>query len=79
VTIEVGGLSDGFYVEDDGPGIPEQDPDHIFDEDYSGRGGTGIGSSIVEQVSQAHGWEVTVTDSTAGGARFEIRDVSQSS
>ena len=78
VTIEVGSLPDGFYVEDDGPGIPEQDRSRIFDEGYSGEGGTGLGLSIVERVIQAHGWEITVTDGVAGGARFEIRNVSHS-
>lgn len=38
-------------------------------------GGTGLGLSIVEDVVEAHGWEIHVSESTAGGARFEITDV----
>jgi signal transduction histidine kinase len=29
----------------------------------------------VNQVAEAHGWEVTVTESDTGGARFEITGV----
>jgi PAS domain S-box-containing protein len=73
VTVRVGELPDGVYVEDDGPGIPPDDREDVFDAGYSTTtGGTGFGLSIVEQVAAAHGWDVTVTDGTDGGARFEI-------
>lgn len=76
VTITVGELEDGFYIEDDGPGIPEADRDDVFEAGYSTTGdGTGFGLSIVEQVATAHGWEVRVTEGPTGGARFEIRGV----
>lgn len=76
VKIEVGLLEDGFYVEDDGPGIPESERDVVFDLGYSSAdGGTGFGLSIVKQIVEAHGWTVRVVDSPAGGARLEITDV----
>ena len=76
VRIEVGPLEDGFYVEDDGPGIPEAEMREIFDMGYStADDGTGLGLAIVMQVSEAHGWRIGVTDGEAGGARFEVRDV----
>jgi signal transduction histidine kinase len=76
VTITVGELDNGFYVEDDGPGIPEDEQDDVFEAGYSTSAeGTGFGLSIVKQVAQAHGWEVRVTDGSEGGARFEITGV----
>ena len=67
---------DGFYVEDDGPGIPEEKRDGVFDHGYTTRdGGTGFGLGIVESIAEAHGWTVTVGEGSDGGARFEVRGV----
>ena len=79
VTIRVGMLDDaeGFYVEDDGPGIPETEREHVFDMGYtSNEDGTGFGLNIVAEVVDAHDWEITVTEGDAGGARFEVTGVS---
>jgi PAS domain S-box-containing protein len=75
VTVTVEALDDGFYVADDGPGIPPGDRDVVFDPGYSTDSGTGFGLSIVRDIVDAHGWEVAVTESEDGGARFEITDV----
>lgn len=76
VTVTVGDFDDGFYVADDGSGIPEADRSDIFEPGYStGTDGTGFGLSIVNEIVEAYGWEIRVTDSTAGGARFEITGV----
>ncbi|AOW80296.1 multi-sensor signal transduction histidine kinase [Halodesulfurarchaeum formicicum] len=76
VTVTVGDLEDGFYVADDGPGIPPPERESIAEIGYStAAGGTGLGLSIVEQVTNAHGWTLTVTESDFGGARFEVRGV----
>ncbi len=37
--------------------------------------GTGFGLSIVERVVEAHGWEINLTESAEGGARFEITGI----
>jgi len=77
VTVTVGALDDGFYVADDGPGISADDRDAVFEAGYStSSSGTGFGLSIVKQVVEAHGWEISVGDSADGGARFEITGVS---
>lgn len=76
VTITIGALDDGFFVEDDGPGIPPDDRDGVFDLGYStADDGTGFGLAIVRRIAQAHRWEITVTDGADGGARFEITGV----
>ena len=76
VTVTVGELDTGFYVEDDGPGIPEDEVDDVFEVGYStSKKGTGLGLSIVSSVIDAHGWDVRLTEGTDGGARFEIRGV----
>ena len=75
VTVRVGDLPDGsgIYVEDDGKGIPEDERDDVFVDGYStAASGTGLGLTIIQQVVSAHGWEVAVTESAEGGARFEI-------
>jgi signal transduction histidine kinase len=76
VTVRVGTLEDGFYVEDDGPGIPEDDREQVFERSFStAADGTGLGLSIVTSVVEAHGWSITATDGQDGGARFEISGV----
>lgn len=78
VTITVGDLSDGFYIEDDGRGIPAAEREAVFEAGHtSTEDGTGFGLAIVAEIASAHGWEVDVTGSTAGGARFEITGVEQ--
>lgn len=67
---------DGFYIEDDGPGIPADRRDRVFESGYSGDGGSGFGLAIVRTVADAHGWSVSVTTGRDGGARFEVRGVS---
>ena len=76
VTVSVGELDDGFYVEDDGPGIPSDVRGDIFEAGYSqSADGTGFGLTIVEQSVNAHDWQIHATDGADGGARFEITGV----
>ena len=77
-TVTVGDLDDetGFFVADDGPGIPPEDRETVFEAGYSTtEDGTGFGLSIVAEIADAHGWDITVTESEAGGARFEITGI----
>jgi|AntRauTorcE11897_2_1112592.scaffolds.fasta_scaffold04515_3 PAS domain S-box-containing protein len=76
VTVTIGDLEDGFYVADDGVGIPEAEREKIFESGFSTReGGTGFGLSIVTEIADAHGWAVRATESEDGGARFEFTGV----
>jgi signal transduction histidine kinase len=69
-----------LMVDDDGPGVPEQEREAVFDAfkrlDSSrdrGTGGYGLGLAIAQRISEWHGGEIFVNDSPLGGARFEIR------
>ncbi|WP_049935910.1 PAS domain S-box protein [Haloplanus natans] len=73
VSITVGDLNDGFYVADDGPGIPPDVRERAFETASEGTPGFGLG--IVAQVAAAHGWTVRIAESEGGGARFEISGV----
>jgi len=77
VTITIGRSGEtGFYVEDDGPGIHEDARDEVFEAGHSSeRGGTGFGLAIVKRIAEAHGWEVSLTEGSARGARFEFNNV----
>ncbi|MDS0259721.1 ATP-binding protein [Haloarcula sp. S1CR25-12] len=75
VTVDVGLLpaDEGFYVADDGPGIPEAEREQVFESGYTtSEDGTGFGLRIVAEILDAHGWDVVVTESESGGARFEV-------
>jgi len=81
VAVTVGDLPDGrgFYVADDGTGIPADQHDRVFEGGYStSDDGTGLGLAIVQGIAEAHDWTVSVTDSDAGGARFEVSGVDTS-
>ncbi|WP_435347572.1 PAS domain-containing protein [Haloarchaeobius sp. HRN-SO-5] len=76
LTVRVGRLDDGqgFYVADDGTGVPESLQSDPFEPGKSSEStGTGFGLAIVDKVVTAHGWTVDLVDSESGGARFEIR------
>ncbi|MFB6300484.1 MAG: PAS domain S-box protein [Halobacteriales archaeon] len=73
VTVTIGRMDDGFYVEDDGQGIPAGDREKVFESGYSTAiDGTGFGLAIVEEIVEAHGWTIEATEGGDGGARFEI-------
>jgi signal transduction histidine kinase len=77
VTVRVGRANeDVVYVADDGPGVPDDRQDRIFEPGHSSRpGGTGYGLTIVSRIAEAHDWAVDITDSVDGGARFEFAGV----
>jgi two-component system OmpR family sensor kinase len=67
-------------VEDQGPGMSEEDQKRIFERFYradssrarSGEDGTGLGLSIVEAVMQAHGGTVSVASEVGKGSKFTL-------
>jgi PAS domain S-box-containing protein len=73
VTVGTLGDGNGFFVEDDGEGIPADRRETVFDHGVSySRSGTGFGLSIVQAIAREHGWSVSLTEGSAGGARFEF-------
>jgi PAS domain S-box-containing protein len=78
---ERGGLIEsgrrGFFVADDGPGIPEAQREAVLEDGFTtATDGTGLGLSITSSIVEAHGWEIDVTESVDGGARFDVTGVS---
>jgi two-component system sensor histidine kinase MprB len=77
-TIEVVVDTEGVRVRDHGPGVADDDLGHVFDRFYRGasvRGqqGSGLGLSIVRQVTEQHGGSVNVANADDGGAVFTMR------
>ncbi|WP_435553182.1 PAS domain-containing sensor histidine kinase [Natrinema sp. CGMCC1.2065] len=76
VTVTVALSEGGFAVADDGPGIPPADRDRVLEPGWTtGENGTGLGLNIVREIARAHDWGIDVTESAAGGARFEFTGV----
>jgi len=81
VTVRVGRHGEqAIYLEDDGPGIPAEKHEEVLEPGHSSASdGTGFGLTIVKRIVEAHGWKLSVTDGTEGGARFEITDIESAS
>lgn len=61
-------------VADDGPGIPPEQREQVFDPFFTQRsGGIGLGLSIVRQIVAAHHGEISVGVSALQGAEFRLR------
>ncbi len=74
-TIKIGKIENGFYIEDNGTGIPEDKRKKIFTVGYSDKGDTGLGLALVEQIVIGHNWNISLVESSTGGARFEITNI----
>jgi two-component system osmolarity sensor histidine kinase EnvZ len=83
-AVEIGASRRGTLVEitvdDDGPGIPEEEREAVFKPFYRldpsrnpGTGGTGLGLSIARDLARGSGGEVTLEDSPLGGLRATIK------
>jgi len=82
-TVRIGAGRGGgevrIVVEDEGPGIPEDKLDAVFDRFYSERpaseafgGHSGLGLSIARQIVEAHGGRIVAENRSQGGARFIV-------
>ncbi|MHC3380527.1 sensor histidine kinase [Haloarcula sp. H-GB5] len=78
LTIRVGEMAGGFYVADDGSGIPPEMRDAVLDDGYTTTDGEGgLGLAIVQRIVEAHNWNIDVMESDGGGTRFEITDITR--
>lgn len=76
VVVRIGVTDGGFYVEDDGPGIPPGDREGVFEHGFTtAEDGTGFGLSIARQIVDAHGWNISVGEGSMGGARFVVEGI----
>src|SRR5437763_1131769 len=65
-------------VADTGPGIPDEDLPHIWEELYRGQGaravpGSGLGLALTQSILQRHGGQVTVRSRAGQGTVFTVR------
>jgi two-component system, OmpR family, sensor histidine kinase BaeS len=78
-TIRLTGESDGknvsITVQDDGPGIPPEDLEHIFERFYKSTdsGGMGLGLAIAKHLVEAHGGSISAENASERGTIFRIR------
>ena len=79
VTVERAGPRTTINVDDDGPGVPPEARERLFEpftrlEGARDRetGGVGLGLAIVKSVAEWHGGEARISDSPLGGARVSI-------
>jgi two-component system nitrogen regulation sensor histidine kinase NtrY len=73
IAAEVRGQRSVIVIDDNGPGVPEAERQHIFDPYVTHReGGTGLGLAIVRKIVIDHGGDVSVTSAPSGGARFLV-------
>jgi signal transduction histidine kinase len=74
ITAERGDGRTLIHVDDDGPGLTEKARTHLF-QPFSGstrKHGTGLGLPIARDLMRAHGGEVTLVETGAGGTRFRL-------
>jgi signal transduction histidine kinase len=66
-----------LHVDDDGPGVPDDERERIFEPFVRVDGveapGSGLGLALVAQQARHHGADVEVGESPLGGARFTVR------
>ena len=73
VTVRVEPIDGGFAIEDDGPGVPTDELDRIFEYGYTNdEQGTGLGLAIVERIADAYGWSVEAGIGDDGGLRLSF-------
>jgi two-component system osmolarity sensor histidine kinase EnvZ len=67
-------------VEDDGPGIPEDEREHVFRPFYrvdharnQDSGSTGLGLAIAQDIARIHGGDITLDQSRLGGLKAVLK------
>jgi len=67
------GADAAIEIRDDGPGVPPERRQEIFKPYFTtNQKGTGLGLAVVQQIVQAHGWEIECLTNEPKGAIFRI-------
>lgn len=75
-AVDVGTSEDGFFVQDDGSGVPHVDRDYAEAATMTdARSGASI--RVARRLAERHGWELSVMPNDRGGSRFEVTGVVQ--
>ena len=76
VTVRRAGGRTTLTVDDQGPGIPPEDRERVFDRFYRAAGaqggGTGLGLAIAAWIVEGHGGQITAEEAPGGGARIAV-------
>jgi len=79
--VRIDDMGDGYdvLVEDEGPGIPENDRQRVFEpfvrlegSRNGATGGTGLGLTLVKAIAEGHGGEITLENRPGGGLRVRM-------
>jgi two-component system, OmpR family, sensor histidine kinase BaeS len=78
VEVDIDGEMAVCTVTDDGPGIPPDEQDHLFERFWQGRaaadtGGSGIGLAVAAELARAHDGHLEAANAPGRGARFILR------
>jgi len=80
VSVEVNKDNIEINIEDDGPGVPDNQKESIFKPFYRidearnpNTGGAGLGLAIARDVARSHGGDIRMSDSNLGGLRAQLR------
>jgi two-component system, sensor histidine kinase FlrB len=73
VAVELGEATVRVDFEDDGPGIPARDREHVFEPFYTTTSsGTGLGLAVARSIARAHGGDLELDAGFERGARFTL-------
>lgn len=76
ISVQIGDIENGIYIEDNGKGIPKNKQEKVFEGGYTTtEEGTGFGLSIVKEIVEGHNWDIKIKETEKGGTRFEITGI----
>jgi len=75
-VVEVRLCASGLSVDDQGPGVPGEHREQVFERFWRApgqtRAGSGLGLALVHEIAVAHGWKVNCGEAAGGGGSFTV-------